>query len=99
MAEQTLIQFRADKQLKDEVTAIYESIGMDLPTAFRMFLARSKIEKGLPFPAVMPESVVTRTDALSAFEALREQAADVPEMTDEEVNFEIKAVRDERKGK
>ena len=99
MAEQTLIQFRADKALKDEVTAIYESIGMDLPTAFRMFLVRSKIEKGLPFPAVMPDSAVTRVDALSAFEALREQAADVPEMSLEEINREIKAARAERKVK
>ena len=99
MAEQTLIQFRADKLLKDEVTAIYESIGMDLPTAFRMFLVRSKIEKGLPFPAVMPESIVTRADALSAFEALREQAADVPEMPLEEISAEIKAARAERKVK
>ena len=31
MAEQVLIQFRADKALKQEVTEIYESLGSDLP--------------------------------------------------------------------
>ena len=36
MADQVLIQFRADKALKQEVAEIYESLGMDLPTAFRM---------------------------------------------------------------
>lgn len=41
MAEQVLIQFRADKALKQEVTEIYEKLGLDLPTAFRMFMARS----------------------------------------------------------
>lgn len=32
MAEQVLIQFRADKELKQEVAEIYERLGMDLPT-------------------------------------------------------------------
>lgn len=49
MAEQVLIQFRADKALKQEVAEIYETLGMDLPTAFRMFMTRSKMVKGLPF--------------------------------------------------
>ena len=30
MAEQVLIQFRADKELKQEVADIYEQLGMDL---------------------------------------------------------------------
>ena len=35
--------------LRQEVAEIYESIGMYLPTALRMFLTRSKSERGLPF--------------------------------------------------
>ena len=60
MAEQVLIQFRADKALKQEVSEIYESLGMDLPTAFRMFMTRSKMVKGLPFEATLPESSFQR---------------------------------------
>lgn len=56
MANQTLVQFRVDSSLKKEVTEIYQALGMDLPTAFRMFMIRSKIEHGLPFPAVLPET-------------------------------------------
>jgi len=97
MAEQVLIQFRADKLLKQEVTEIYEALGMDLPTAFRMFLTRSKMVKGLPFEATLPETTVTRTEAKNAFYALREQATDVPEMSLDEINAEITAVRSERK--
>ncbi len=89
MAEQTLIQFRADKLLKEEVSAIYESLGMDLTTALRMFLVRSKASKGLPFPAVIPENTITRAEALSAFDQLRAQASVVPEMTLDEINGEI----------
>lgn len=97
MAEQVLIQFRADKALKQEVTEIYEKLGMDLPTAFRMFMAKSKIVKGLPFEATLPEKTITRAEARNAFYELRHQAADVPEMTLDEINAEILAARAERK--
>lgn len=93
MAEQTLIQFRADKELKEEVAAIYEAIGMDLPTAFRMFLLRSKACKGLPFPAVLPETTISNSEAVLAFEALRNQAADTKEMSLDEINKEIAEAR------
>lgn len=97
MAEQVLIQFRADKALKQEVAEIYESLGMDLPTAFRMFMTRSKMVKGLPFEATLPQHTVTRTEAKNAFYELRRQAADVPEMTLDEINAEILKTRAERK--
>ena len=97
MAEQVLIQFRADKALKQEVTEIYEKLGMDLPTAFRMFMAKSKMVKGLPFEATLPEQTITRVQAKNAFYELRRQAADVPEMSLEEIDAEISAVRAERK--
>ena len=97
MAEQVLIQFRADKSLRQEVAEIYEAIGMDLPTAFRMFMVRSKIARGLPFEATLPP--VTRADAVNAFHELRKQAADIPEMTMDEINAEISAVRAERKAR
>lgn len=97
MAEQILIQFRADKKLKQEVSEIYEKLGMDLPTAFRMFMAKSKIVKGLPFEATLPEQTITRAEARNAFYELRRQAADLPEMTLDEINAEISAARAERK--
>lgn len=97
MAEQVLIQFRADKALKQEVSEIYESLGMDLPTAFRMFMARSKMVRGLPFEAKLPEQSITRAEAKNAFHELRRQAASVPEMSLDEINTEISAVRAEKK--
>lgn len=99
MAEQVLIQFRAEKVLKQEVAEIYEALGMDLPTAFRMFMIRSKMVKGLPFEATLPEKTITRTEARNAFFELREQAAGMPEMSLDEINAEISTVRAERKRK
>lgn len=45
---QTLVQFRVDSDLKNEVSEIYSALGMDLPTAFRMFMVRSKMVRGIP---------------------------------------------------
>lgn len=96
MAEQVLIQFRADKALKQDVADIYEQLGMDLPTAFRMFMKKSKQVRGLPFDAVLPETN-KREDFREAFNALREDGKDVPEMSLDEINAEIKAARAEHK--
>ncbi len=59
MAEQVLIQVRVDKTLKEEVSEIYEMLGLDLPTAIRMFLVRSKLERGLPFTTRLPKETVS----------------------------------------
>lgn len=96
MAEQVLIQFRADKTLKQEVADIYEQLGMDLPTAFRMFMKKSKQVRGLPFDAVLPDNN-KREDFREVFNSLREDSKDVPEMSLDEINAEIKAARTERK--
>ena len=97
MAEQVLVQFRADKALKQEATEIYESLGMDLPTAFRMVMKRSVLVKGLPFEAKLPEDTVTRTNGVDAFCETRRKLADVPEMSLEEIHAEIAEIRAKRK--
>lgn len=58
---------------------------------------RCKRVKGLPFEATLPETIITRAEAKNAFYELREQAADVPEMSLDEINVEISVVRAERK--
>lgn len=93
MAEQVLIQFRADKNLKQEVAAIYEALGMDLPTAFRMFLAKSKQMRGLPFSATLENEEITREQALETFKKLRNEASQASEMTLDEINSEIEQTR------
>ena len=97
MAEQVLIQFRADRTLKNEVSEIYEALGMDLPTALRVFMVKSKQQRGLPFDAVLPEKEITRAEALKAFAELRSQAAVVPEMSLQEIDDEISEARKERR--
>lgn len=100
MAEQVLNQFRSDKALRDDCVAIYAAMGMDLNTAFRMFMERTRMVNGLPFPAVLPERYrITRSEALATINALRDEAADLPEPSLEEINAEIAAARAERKAR
>ena len=97
MAEQALIQFRVDKDLKQEVADICDALGTDMPTVFRMCMKQIKIVRGIPFSTKLPENVVTRSEAMNAFDKLRQDAADAPEMTLDEINEEIAAARAERK--
>ena len=97
MAEQALIQFRVDKDLKQEVAEICDALGTDMPTVFRMCMKQIKIIRGITFPTKLPETVVTRSEAMNAFNQLRQEAAGIPEMSLDEINEEIEAVRAERK--
>ena len=51
---QILVQVRVDRDLKEQVASIYNAIGMDLPTAMRMFFKKSIMVGGLPFDCKMP---------------------------------------------
>ena len=99
MAEQVLNQFRSDKQLREDCIAIYEAMGMDLNTAFRMFMERTRMVRGLPFPAMLPESRITKAEAQRVLDELRADAAALPEMSLDEINEEIRATRAERKAR
>lgn len=98
MSEQVLNQFRSDKALRDDCVAIYSAMGLDLNTAFRMFMERTRMVRGLPFPAVLPEGYMTeQKTGKSAFAALRNQATELPELSLDEINAEIAASRAERR--
>lgn len=92
-----LIQLRIDERLKAEATDIYERLGLDLPTAIRIFLTRSVEERGIPF------SMKLKSDnykAEAAVKAMREmskaaEAEGIADMTLDEINAEISAVRKE----
>ena len=92
-----MIQFRADKTMKIEASKIFEALGLDLPTALRMFLARSLSVKGIPFDVKLPQRPISREEAWLTFQDMRQQVADVPEMTLDEINAEIASVRAERR--
>ncbi len=93
-----VVQVRVDEELKDEAQAIYEQLGLDLPSAIRMFLKKSVIDRGLPFRANLDDAKkISLETGRKAFYALREEAArnGVQDMSLDEIYAEIKAVREE----
>lgn len=49
MGEQVTIQIRVDSDLREEVTKIFEDLGLDLSTGVRMYLKAVARERGIPF--------------------------------------------------
>lgn len=97
MADQVLNQFQSDRALREECVAIYEALGLDLNTAFRMFMERTRMVRGLPFPVTLLPDKMTKVEAQAAIDEMRREARDMPEMTLDEINAEIHAARAERK--
>ena len=97
----TLVQIRVDEKLKDDVSAVYENLGLDLSTAVRIFFKRSVAENGIPFSMKLGnydrDAVRTRIpqNVLSAMQAMAQSASSngISDMNLEEINTEIDAAR------
>ena len=94
----TIMEIPVDTSLKDKATEVFDKIGLDIPTAFRMFLTRSVYENGLPFGVTMPRPSSNGNAGLLALHALSVEAKQngTSEMTLDEINAEIEAARVER---
>ena len=53
--QQSLIQIRVDRPLKEEVADIFSSLGIDMSTAVRMFFQRCRKVKGIPFALTLAD--------------------------------------------
>lgn len=45
----TMIAIRVDEKLKEEATKLYKDLGLDMPTAIKMFLKQSVLTRSIPF--------------------------------------------------
>lgn len=92
----TVVQFRVEESLKNEATEIFESLGLDLPTAFRMFLKKSVAKRGIPFGVKVENK--SSSKFLNAFYGLREEAEKngVQGMNLDEINGIITEVREKK---
>jgi len=62
LQEQVIFQARVDKQLRDDATAVLDQLGLELPTAFRMFLRSVVREQGLPLSMNLKQDPVGITE-------------------------------------
>ena len=94
----TLVQIRVDEDLKNEATDIFERLGLDLPTAIRVFLKKSVEESGIPFNM----KISTEKQKLKKADKILKKANNeakkngLQDMSLDEINSEIKAYRMER---
>ena len=87
-----LLQLRVDDNLKREATEIYSQLGLDLPTAIRMFLTRSVQVRGIPFSMQLPEGDYKAIAAMRRMSWMAEERG-VADMTLDEIYAEIAAAR------
>jgi len=49
MAQSSLIQVRVEESFKKDADSLFANLGLDTPTAIRIFLKQAMIHQGLPF--------------------------------------------------
>jgi DNA-damage-inducible protein J len=91
MTNTALVQVKVDAETKKDVASIYESLGLDLPTAVRIFFKKSIAVGGLPFE--LRNGI--RAERWNIYKEARKaiKKNNVPEMTLDEINAEINAAR------
>ena len=89
---------RVDDDLRAKAAAVYEELGIDLPTAIRMFLKRSVVVNGVPFSMTLPKQEYRAERAIRAVQSLSEAAQQngTADMSLDEINAEIAASRADR---
>ena len=96
---QAAFSVRMDDALKNQFEALCSDFGMSMTTAINVFAKAVVRERRIPFEISAPAQEITREKAMQAFMSLREQSArNFPEeLSLEEINAEINAVRSERR--
>ena len=94
---QTAMTVRMDSQQKILFDKLCEQFGMSANAAINIFVKAVIRTKSIPFTIKAKDEVTAKAKA--AFQHIREAAerGETPELTLDEINAEIKAVREERK--
>ena len=67
----TVLQTRVDTKTKQEAENLFESLGLDIPTAIRLFLRQSINQQRIPFDIVPPQYNFTEETLAAIDEARR----------------------------
>ena len=91
----TSMTFRVDDELKRDFDLLCDIFGLSNSAALNIFMKAVVRERRIPFEIKAESESVTRQSGWQAFQRMRRQAIDsgVSDMTLEEINEEISAVR------
>ena len=70
-----VLQTRVDTKTKQEAESLFESLGLDMTTAIRLFLRQAVNQQRIPFDIVPPQYNFTE-ETLSAIEEARRISKD-----------------------
>ena len=98
---QTAMTVRLDSIQKAKFDQLCEQFGMSANTAINVFVRTVIRNRCIPFTIAADNEEIIRENATKAFSDMRREAMLRPgaEMTLEEINAEIDAVRDVKRGK
>ena len=97
-----VLQVRVDDELKNEAQSVLLKVGLDLPTAIRMFLTRCVYANGVPFPMVLERPTDEETKkVIELMHKVREESKrnGLSNITLDEINAIIKEYREEERQK
>ncbi len=63
MNNNSTVQFRIDKKTKRAVTDIFQSLGLDLSSGFKMYAQQVVKKKGIPFPLLTENGFTPEREA------------------------------------
>jgi len=92
----TLLQIRIDENLKNEASAVYENLGIDISTAVRMFLKKSIAVNGIPFDVRNEQRKEEVRSAIKDMQSISKSNGN-NEMSIEEINKIITESRSAKK--
>lgn len=97
----SLVQVRMDTELRDDANKLFDSLGLDMSTAIKMFLKKCLAENGIPFSVKAPKETYRSPEGLALMLELQREAEEngTSNMSLDEINAEIAAARVERKNK
>ena len=95
---QAMISVRVDQSLKNNFDELCEDFGLSTTAAINIFIKAGVRERRIPFEIRSESEAQKRQNALDAVASMRAAIADagIPEMSLEEINAEIKEVRNAR---
>jgi DNA-damage-inducible protein J len=99
--ETTNINIRMDKALKEQAESLLSELGMNMTTAFNIFLRQTVRERAIPFQisAIVPTRKTLLAEGRNLMKSIQEDSVrnDTSEITMDEIDAEIAAYRREKR--
>jgi DNA-damage-inducible protein J len=94
MSELASLNVKIDRSIKAEADAIANAMGMTLSTAINIFVRQMVSERAIPFRIRLAEEDAKQFHKL--IDGIREENEKQGFLTEDDINAEIQAYRDER---